>query len=181
MAWISQHKTWVLVVVFILLLIAILGPWGYEGDGVPPPEFCQPPYILLENGNCVGRMSGAFVLYFSTLVIPSLISQMLSGERAFSERGREFLFILPPLLLVVLPATSILLRVKSPNNRSFQIFSVITWGLALGLGSLIAAFAEVFHPAHLWGIWLYFGLAGAMLVWELLTLVNSTRILSPAP
>ncbi len=167
--------------VFVLLLIAILGPWGYEGDGVPPPEFCHLPFILLENGNCVGRMSGAYILYFSTLAIPSLISQFLSGALVLSERGRELLLILPPLLLVVLPATSTLLRVKSPNNRSFHLFSVITWGLAFGLGWLIAAFAEVFYPAHLWGIWLFLGLAGAMLVWELLTLIQSTRILSPAP
>jgi hypothetical protein len=180
MAWMRQHKNWVLLAVFVLLLIAILGPWGYEGDGVPPPEFCHPPFILLENGNCVGRMSGAFILHFSILAIPSLISQLLSGTLVLSERGREFLFILPPLLLVVLPVTSTLLRIKSPNNRSIQIFSVITWGLAIGLGCLIAAFAEVFHPAHLWGVWLYLGLAGAMLVWELLTLTRSIRKPSPA-
>ncbi len=103
MAWISQHKNWVRMLVFVLLLIAIVGPWGYEGDGVPPPEFCHPPFLLLENGNCVGRMSGAFVLSFSTLAIPSLISQFLSGELVLSERGREFLIILPALLMVLLP------------------------------------------------------------------------------
>ena len=167
MAWVSQHKNWVLVAVFVLLLIAILGPWGYEGDGVPPAEFCQPPFILLETGNCVGRMSGAFILNFSTITISSLISHFLSGELVLDERSSEFLFILPPLLLVVLPVTSTLLRAKYPNNRSFQIFSVLTWGLAIGLGCLIATFAEVFHPAHLWGIWLYLGVAGVMLVMEL--------------
>ncbi len=88
MAWMSQHKNWVRMLVFVLLLIAILGPWAYEGDGVPPPSYCHPPFLLLENGNCVGRMSGAFVLSFSTLAIPSLISQFLSGELVLSERGR---------------------------------------------------------------------------------------------
>ncbi len=77
--------------------------------------------------------------------------------------------------------TSTLLRVRSPNNRSFQIFSVISWGLALGLGLLMATFAEVFHPAQLWGIWLYFGLAGAMLAWELYNLIESRRERSPTP
>jgi hypothetical protein len=178
MAWISQHKNRVRMLVFVLLLIAILGPWGYEGDGVPPPEFCHPPYLLLENGNCVGRMSGAFVLSFSTLAIPELISQLLSGELVLSERGQEFLIILPVLLLVVLPVTSTLLLARSANNRSFQIFSVISWGLALGLILLIAAFVEVFHPAHLWGIWLYFGLAGAMLALELHSFIESMRKLS---
>ncbi len=181
MAGISQHKNWVRMLVFVLLLIAILGPWAYEGDGVPPPEFCHPPFLLLENGNCVGRMSGAFVLSFSTLAIPELISQLLSGELVLSERGREFLIILPVLLLVLLPVTSTLLRVRSPNRRFYQIFSVITWGLAVGLGLLIAAIAEVFHPAHLWGLWLYIGLAGAMLAWELYNLIESRRERSPTP
>jgi hypothetical protein len=175
MAWISQHKNWVRMLVFVLLLIAILGPWGYESDGVPPPSYCHPPFLLLENGSCVGRMSGAFVLSFSTLAIPSLISQFLSGELVLSERGREFLILLPVLLLVLLPVTSTLLRVRSPKNRSFQIISLITWGLALGLGLLIAVIAEVFHPAHLWGLWLYIGLAGVMLAWELYNLIESRR------
>jgi len=181
MAWISQHKNWVRWVGFVLLLIAILGPWAYQGDGVPPPEFCHPPFILLENGSCVGRMSGATIISFFALAIPSLISQFLSGELVLTERGREFLVILPALLLVILPVTSTLLRVRSPNSRSMQVFSVISWGLAVGMGLLIAAFAEVFQPAHLWGVWLYAGLAGAMLAWEVYGLIVSRRKPSPAP
>jgi hypothetical protein len=47
MSWMSRHKNWIRLLVFVLVLIAVLGPWGYEGDGVPPPEFCDPPYLLL--------------------------------------------------------------------------------------------------------------------------------------
>ena len=65
MAWMSQHKNWIRMLVFMLLLIAILGPWSYEGDGVPPPSYSHPPFLLLENGNCVGRMSG--YRYWSTV------------------------------------------------------------------------------------------------------------------
>ena len=175
MSWISRHKNWVRLVGFGLLLIAILGPWAYEGDGVPPPAFCHPPFILLETGSCAGRMSGAYIISFSTLAIPSLISQFLSGALVLSERGREFLVFLPPLLLVLLPVTSTLLRVRNRNCRSVQIFSIITWGLAVGLGLLIAALAEVFHPAHLWGVSLYLGVAGAMLAWDVYALIESMR------
>jgi hypothetical protein len=38
MTWIIQHKNQVRIGVFALLLITILGPWGYEYDGVPPEE-----------------------------------------------------------------------------------------------------------------------------------------------
>jgi hypothetical protein len=175
MAWMSQHKNSVRIAVFALLLIAFLGPWGYDGDGVPPPSYCHPPYLLLENGNCVGRMSGAFILSFFTLAIPALISQFLSGELVFSERGREFLVILLPLLLVGMPVISTLLLVRSGNSRFFRIFSIITWGLAVVTGLLIAASAEVFHPVDLWGIWLYVGLAAAILASELYALFESIR------
>ena len=166
MAWVSQHKNWVRLVVFVLLLIAILGPWATKATASRHRSFATLLFFLRERQlrwADVGRLHS----FFLCSCYPIIDLSILIRRAVLSERGREFLILLPALLLVLLPVTSTLLRVRSPNNRSFHIFSVISWGLAVGLGLLIAAIAEVFHPAHLWGLWLYIGLAGTVLAWEL--------------
>jgi len=168
MAWIIQHKNWVRIAVLALLIITILGPWGYAHDGVPPAEWCQPPFLLLENGNCVGRESGAFYLLISIIGFPAGIMQFLSGELVLSDLGRHSMFALFFLGLFFLPFISTLLLVRSGSNMRRRTFYVIAWGLAAALGLLVALSAEVFHPAHLWGIWLYILLAVGLLAFELL-------------
>ena len=168
MAWIIQHKSWVRIAVFGLLIIAILGPWVYTHDGIPPAEWCRPPLLLLENGSCAGRVSGAFFLLISSVGLPAGILQFLSGELALSALGRHFLFAFVFLGLFLLPLISALLLVRSASNMRRRAFFVIAWGLAAALGLLVALFAEVFHPAQLWGIWLYILLAVGLLAFELL-------------
>ena len=168
MAWIIQHKSCVRFAVFALLIIAFLGPWGYAHDGVPPAEWCRPPFLLLENGSCVGRESGAFFLLISIIGFPAGILQFLSGELVLSDLGRYSVFTLFFLGLFFLPFISMLLRVRSGSNMRRRTFHIIAWGLAAALGLLVALSAEVFHPAHLWGIWLYILLAVGLLAFEML-------------
>jgi len=52
MTWIIQHKSQGRIGVFALLLIAILGHWGYEYDGVPLAENSSKPVLLVRV--CVG-------------------------------------------------------------------------------------------------------------------------------
>ena len=169
MAWIIHHKSWVRIAVFGLLVVAILGPWGYAHDGVPPAEWCHPPFLLLENGSCVGRESGAFFLLISIIGFPAGILQFLSGELVLSNLGRYFMFTFFFLGLFFLPFISTLLRVRSGSNMRRRTFHIIAWGLAAALGVLIAVSVEVFHPTHLWGIWLYILLAVGLLAFELLS------------
>lgn len=169
MAWMIQHKKQVRIGIFVLLVIAILGPWGYEHDGVPPAEWCHHPFLLLENGNCVGRESGAFFLLISTAAFPALILQFLSGALVLSDLRLQSMFTLIFLILFCLPVISTVLLVRSGASRRRRTFHAIAWGLAAALGVLIAVSAEVFHPTHLWGIWLYILLVVGLLAFELLT------------
>lgn len=47
MTWIIQHKSPVRIGIFALLLIAILGPWGYEYDNVLLAEKSSKPFLLV--------------------------------------------------------------------------------------------------------------------------------------
>jgi hypothetical protein len=168
MAWINQYKLWIRIAGFTLLIIAILGPWGYTHDGVPPPEWCHPPFLLLANGSCVGRESGAFFLLVSMIGFPAGISQFLYGELVLSDLGLQSMFTLLFLGLFFLPFISTLLLVRPRSSKKRRIFHLIAWGIAAGLGLLIALSAEIFYPVHLWGIWLYILLAVGILAFELL-------------
>jgi hypothetical protein len=168
MAWTNQHRNWIRLGVFTLLIIAILGPWGYTRDGVPPPEWCRPPFLLLENGSCVGRESGAFFLLVSMIGFPAGIIQFLSGELVLSDLGLQSMFTFLFLGLFFLPFISTLLLMHPGSSKRRRIIQMIAWGVAAGLGLLIALSAEIFHPVHLWGIWLYILLAVGMLAFELL-------------
>jgi hypothetical protein len=168
MAWIIQHKSWVGLAVAAALVIAIVGPWAYARDGVPPAEWCQPPNILLENGSCVGRNSGAYFLLLSIIGFPAGILQIISGELVLSDLLRYSVFPLFFTGMFLLPAISTLLLLHSPSSLKRRSFYVIAWGLAAGLGLLQALTAEAIHPAHLWGIWLYILLAVGLLAFGLI-------------
>ena len=167
MAWIIQHKRWFGLAIAAALLIAIVGPWAYTRDGVPPAEWCQPPNILLENGSCVGRSSGAYFLLLSIIGFPAGILQTLSGELGLSDLLRYSVFPLYFLGMFVLPVISTLLVLRSPSSLKRRTFYAIAWGLAAGLGLLQALTQEAIHPAHLWGIWLYILLALGLLAFGL--------------
>ena len=73
-SWINEHKNVGRVVVLILLLVAIMGPWTYSSDGAPPAEWCRAPNILLENGRCVRLVSGLEVL---TVIVGAFLSMIV--------------------------------------------------------------------------------------------------------
>lgn len=157
----------------MLLLVAILGPWVYTSDGVPPAEWCDPPYILLESDRCVKLESGVTVLIFVVSVLfsmgPTLASGMIEGGEIF----REFLFILF-FFLLLLPFYSSLPLFLFRENRRLRLFNMATWGLALVPTLLLATTGGSGLPFYFfWGVWLYIILATLALILELFLLQNN--------
>ena len=160
MSWINEHKNVGRVAVLVLLLVAIMGPWTYSSDGVPPAAWCRDPNILLENGRCVGLVTGATVL---------------------PDRAREFLGVFlftVGIFLLVLPFFTTLLLIRGRDSRRLRVFHLMAWGLAvlsvLPLLIMLTS-ASMMPPGQLWGIWLYFGLAASALILEVLALVAGRR------
>ncbi len=171
MAWINRRKNVVRVAGLILLLVAIVGPWTYSADGVPPAEWCRAPNILLENGHCVRLVSGAEVLTFMIGGFLSLNVQLVTGTLALADRAREFfgVFLFVVLLfLLVQPLFSTLLLISGGDRPLRRKYHVATWGLAVVVsGLLLVASCWSGLRTDLWGIWLYVGLAASMLAVEL--------------
>ena len=175
MRWISEHKTAWRAALLILLVVAVIGPWTYTADGVPPPEWCDEPNILLESGRCVRLVSGTRVLTFMVNVFPEMSADLVTGETTFAGRGREFFFsflLTLGSILVVLPVFSTLLLILGRSRRRLRVFQVAAWGVAELLALPLAVIDLSKLRFVVWGIWLYVALADVALTLELLALVG---------
>jgi hypothetical protein len=179
MSWINEHKNVGRVTVLVLLLVAMMGPWTYTADGVPPAEWCRDPNILLENGRCVRLVSGATVLTFIPRAFLWMSVGLVTGATAFADRAREFLGVFlftMRLFLLVLPFLTTLLLVRGRDSRRLRAFHLMAWGLAAVLSLLPLVSESVLRSGRFWGIWLYTGLAASTLILEVLALAAGRRL-----
>jgi hypothetical protein len=183
MLWIRKHKNLARVAALIALLVAIAGPWFYSADGAPPAEWCRAPNFLMENGRCMGLVSGATVLTFMALAFVSVIAGLATGATAFPDRAREFLAVIlfvASICLVLLPFLSTLFLIRRGESFHLRVFHVIAWGFAAILSSLPVILDSALRSGRFWGIWLCIGLAVTMLVLEILALGADThRVAKP--
>jgi hypothetical protein len=179
MSWINKRKRVWRVAILVLLLVAIMGPWTYTSDGVPPAAWCANPNILLENGSCVGLVSGAEVITFMTGAFLSMSVGLVTGATVLPDRAREylgvFLFMIL-LLLFLLPFFTTLLLIWGRDSRRLRIFLLIAWGMAAILSLLPVVSGLVLRLDRSWGIWLYIGSAVSALILEVLALVTGRRL-----
>ncbi len=156
MSWLAMHKNGWRVAILVGVLVAIMGPWTFEVIWVPSePPFspCSAPYVRLDEDFCGTLMSGKWLLGWMVSGFVSGTSGLVTGAKDFSEWVREILVGLFPSLLV-LPFFSTLLLILRGDRRRRQVFNIVTWGLAGGIGLLIGLFnyPELFWV--LWGLWL---------------------------
>jgi hypothetical protein len=178
MSWIDEHKNVGRVTVLMLLLVAIMGPWTYSSDGAPPAEWCREPFILLENGRCVGLVSGATILTFMARAFLGMSVGLVTGATVLPDRAREFLgvFLFVMLLFpLMLPFFTTLLLIRGRDSRRLRVFHLMAWGLAAVLSLLPVVSESVLRSARFWGIWLYIGLAASALILEVLAPVAGRR------
>jgi len=161
--------------VLVLLLAAIMGPWYYTLDGVPPPEWCHAPLFLLGNGRCAGLVSGATFIFFMTAVSLSINVGLVTGATTLTDRTREFIGIylfMMLLFLLILPFFTTLLLTWRRDSKRLQIFHLTLWGLAAVLSWLLVASEPVLRSGRFWGIWLYIVVAVSALTLEVFALVS---------
>jgi len=155
--------------VILLLVVAIVGPWNYTGDGLPPPEYCYEPNFLLSSGNCAEATSGIWVMGYFIAGFFYLVGGLFTGEVVFPARQAEFfnMALLALLaILVLLPFLTTALRATRPNTRRLHRVNLAAWGLGGILCLLQVAFINDLFSLRFWGLWLYLALAASVLVLE---------------
>jgi hypothetical protein len=157
-SWPGNSKRIGGAVLLLALAVAILGPWAYNLDGVPPPEYCSAPNILLENGRCARLVPGFEILATFLLWLPAgFVWQMTHGQFAL-ERSRELGFALLLLLIAVsflLPFIAGLLHIWRGESRRLRIFFQGSLGLTVALSLLYVILNPAVRSGLYWGMWVY--------------------------
>jgi hypothetical protein len=169
MSWLDKHPRVWRAGTLVLLLIALVGPWGFDLLNVPSEYACSPPNVRLYGDFCGMPLSGIYLL---TWTVEGFLAFVQTGA-VFPDRAREFfglLFLCAVVLFVfVLPFFNTLLLILRGASRRHGIFSVVVWSLAAGISLLLGTLRPRLFWA-LWGVWLYAGLAVSALVLEGLAL-----------
>ena len=156
------------LVVLALLLLASLGPWGFDLINVPAQYSCTAPFIRLKGDFCgepVSAMQGLSALLGEFI---SLVVGTVTGRVAFIDLGHIFLGILYALI-ILLPITSALLWTFTGHQQRQSIFHLAAWGLAtvfiwFGFSARLLTVTLQFQPGQVWGLWLYTGLVSGVLI-----------------
>jgi hypothetical protein len=166
-------------IVWVLLIVAVLGPWAYTADGAPPAAWCDEPHVLLENGRCVGPVSGAAMLWTMAAGAIQMGVGLLTGATVLAGRMREFLWVSGFVALscaLVSPLVTTLLLAWRKEDRVVRGCHLAAWIWAAGLSLLwllLAIPAEL--RAALWGTGLHFTLSVVTLVLELVMLLTDRK------
>lgn len=165
MSWVNGNKHIVRVIILVLFIVSLLGPWAYDLINVPAEYTCSLPNVRLYGDFCGLPMAWFFGFMMFAGEFFHILRELITGS--FIGRGRELfglvLYILPSLPLL----TTLLLLWKKDSPR-LRIFHILAWGL----GCVFPLFALFFQPnvqfLRLWGPWLYIGVAVSAVVFELL-------------
>ena len=172
MSWIYEHHRVWRIAILVLLVVAFMGPWTFDLIYVPSEYTCSAPNIRLRDDFCGIPLSGIWL--YRWMIGGFIYSSvgLVTGELVFTEWIREFLFSLL-LFLPLLPIFSTLLLILRGDHQRRQMFTIVAWGLAIGVGLLwgMGNYPKFFWVV--WGIWLYLGLAISALILEILVILSN--------
>jgi hypothetical protein len=164
MALINERKRFWRAASLALLILALLGPWGYDRINVPAEYTCNPPSFRLEGDFCGTPLSGAWIVFWFPLGFVADLVSLSAGKVSFVVKVQQFLITLL-LIFPWLPLLSTPLAIWRKDSRRLNMFQLKAWALATILG----LFLVVSTPQRLlWGAWAYAGLTPVVVIMELL-------------
>jgi len=175
MLWLNKHERIWLMVFLTLLLIAFIGPWGFDRILVPAQYDCSWPNFRLHGDFCGVPLSGMSAIATGIGVITNTVSRMVSGATIHTNLARNpwSLFI----ILTQLPVFSTLPLLLGGRRRR-RLFHAAVWGMALVGGSGFLLWFSLMRglpPIQLWGLWVYIVLAPSALILEMVLLSYRRR------
>lgn len=170
MSWINQHQRNWRIALLILIVAAFMGPWAFDRINVPAKYPCSAPFIRFEGDFCGEPITGISLYPWVIVSFFSSTVRLISGNLVFTDWLPGFLIFIPAL-----PVFSTLNLFRCNNNPSKQIFAIITWVLAIGVGLFwgLNNYPKLFWLS--WGIWLYIGVAFSALIFEILAFIESRK------
>ncbi len=171
MSWITKHQRNWRIALLVGMVVAFMGPWGFDRINVPAKYACSPPNTRLEGDFCGLPIPGVQAFAWAIVGVLNMVAGLITHKTTLTNSGFEFLISLIYSLLMFLLILPIINTIRL-FIRGFhplkQRFTIITWVLAIGIGLFLGLFTYPnFHWAA-WGIWLYLGLAVSALILEII-------------
>jgi hypothetical protein len=153
------------------MIVAFLGPWTFDLIHVPSEFSCSEPNIRLDENFCGTPLAG--ILLYGWVIDGFIYSStgLVTGKYTFSEWIRELIFSLL-LFLPLLPIFSSFLLTLHKDRKRRQLFTIITWIMAICMGMFWGLNNYPKQFWIVWGIWLYIGLAITALILEFISLAS---------
>jgi hypothetical protein len=174
MAWITSHWKIIRLIGLLLLLLGLLGPWGYDRVNVPVEFDCQDPYIRLEGEFCGLPISGLQNIAVLGSVLNMGIQAVSAGEAQAAELGSWLLYLVAVVLTLAPIAFLVLWLIRRQPSlpRLHSALSILVV-LLIGFFGLLQWITIGIIPLHIWGLWLYVGSVYLFLVEKSLFEVGS--------
>ncbi len=175
---IRDHHHTLRISILVLLLVSFLGPWAFDRIHVPAKYDCF-PNIRLEGDFCGSPLSGIRMFAWIIGRVLNMVNELITHKMVLTHRGFEFLisFLYGFLIfLLILPIINTILLFLRGGHPRRQLFTIISWVLAIGGGLFwgLSNFPKLYWAA--WGIWLYMGLAVSTLILEILVLASEKDV-----
>lgn len=160
-------SVWRIAILYVLL-IAFIGPWGFDRIHVPSQYECTFPTFRLEGDFCGTPLSGMRAFAVGLRLVADALDGVRSGVTFAPDLYRNLwgLFI----LLAPLPAISTTLLFLPGQGRWRQFLQVGIWALAVagGFGFLFLWHRSMpgWPPIQMLGLWIYLAAAPLALILE---------------
>jgi hypothetical protein len=172
MSFIIENNVLRRMLVLVLFIVSIQGPWTFDLLNVPAQYPCELPSVRLYGDFCGYPMSGFGAVKWAVGRFSYILDELKKGN--FAARIPELITLIC-MWIILLPFFSTLLLLGNRNSRRLQTINVIVWGLAC-LPTLTMfilqtnrdQFVQFFYL--LWGLWLYILLAIGTIIFEILVL-----------
>lgn len=176
MLWLAQHRRIWRISIMAIVLIAFIGPWGYDRINVPAQYDCDLPNFRLEGDFCGVPLSGISVFIPGLGLVLDTVVRMFRGAPADPILARNLWSLFVVLILLPVIITPLLIVARERLRR--QSIHMAVWGLASagGLGFLLLISLMLgLPPIRLWGFWLYIVLAIIALILETVMQVGKSE------
>ena len=189
MSWLSQNQRLLQLGLLLLLIASFFAPWNYEADGVPSPEYCDPPYVLLTPERCVKLVSGAEMFGYTAFFFQELVRSAFSNQPVAIIEVWRVIFLILLVSLPVLPLPVLTWRVLAsfqsteaaeqarPLGR-IVLYASLTVGWFAALGMFLLHWPP--QPWLFWGLWLYLIFNDSALLLDILSQAGIRTASEPA-
>lgn len=167
MTWLKNRKKMWRMSMLLLLIISLIGPWGFDKLHIPAAYPCGASNIRLSEEICGMPIPGLSVLLWSIGNLMRTIRMLLAGH----EVTHWVAMFWHPLGLFValLPMFSLALLVVSGGEHPRRRFHLGALGLTVSLATLFLIFIPPNGLWAAWGMWLFVGAMAIGLILEIVS------------